>query len=109
VNAESVGAAASSFAERGIQAVTALMPAPTDTEFFDRAGMQGTKLREQTSKDDPAEVAPEGFEALVAGKDHVIAGAAKNKAQAAAGRSCWETKKAAVQTRQTEPGSGQQG
>jgi short-subunit dehydrogenase len=94
VNAESVGAAASSFAERGIQAVTALMPAPTDTEFFDRAGMQGTKLREQTAKDDPAEVAREGFEALVAGKDYVIAGSAKNKAQAAAGRVLPETKKA---------------
>jgi short-subunit dehydrogenase len=35
--------------------VTALMPGPTDTEFFDRAGMQGTKLREKTAKDDPAE------------------------------------------------------
>ena len=86
--------------------VTALMPGPTDTEFFDRAGMQGTKLREQTAKDDPAEVAREGFEALMAGKDHVIAGSAKNKAQAAAGRVLPETKKAAVQARETEPGSG---
>lgn len=86
--------------------VTALMPGPTDTEFFDRAGMQGTKLREQTAKDDPAEVAREGFEALMGGKDHVIAGSAKNKAQAAAGRVLPETKKAAVQARETEPGSG---
>ena len=76
--------------------VTALMPGPTDTEFFDRAGMQGTKLREQTAKDDPAEVAREGFEALMAGKDHVIAGSAKNKVQAAAGRVMPETKKAAL-------------
>jgi len=36
------------------------MPGPTDTEFFDLADMQGTKLREQTAKDDPAEVAREG-------------------------------------------------
>lgn len=86
--------------------VTALMPGPTDTEFFDRAGMQGTKLREQTSKDDPAQVAREGFEALMAGKDHVIAGSAKNKAQAAAGRVLPETAKAKVQAQQTEPGSG---
>ena len=86
--------------------VTALMPGPTDTEFFDRAGMQGTKLREQTAKDDPAEVAREGFEALMGGKDHVIAGSAKNKAQAAAGRVLPETKKAAVHARETEPGSG---
>src|SRR3989440_594908 len=65
--------------------VTALMPGPTDTEFFDRAGMQGTKLREDVSKDDPAEVAREGFEALLAGQDHVVAGSMKNKVQAAAG------------------------
>jgi short-subunit dehydrogenase len=86
--------------------VTALMPGPTDTEFFDRAGMQGTRLREQTAKDDPAEVARAGFEALMAGKDHVIAGSAKNKAQAAADRLLPETAKAKMQASQTEPGSG---
>ena len=88
--------------------VTALLPGPTDTEFFDRAGMQGTKLREQTAKDDPAEVAREGFDALMAGKDRVIAGSMKNKVQAAAGRVLPETAKAKVQAQQTEPGSGQQ-
>jgi short-subunit dehydrogenase len=76
--------------------VTALMPGPTDTMFFDRAGMQGTRLREQTSKDDLAEVARAGFEALMAGKDHVVAGSAKNKVQAAAGRLLPETAKAKV-------------
>jgi short-subunit dehydrogenase len=82
------------------------LPGPTDTEFFDRAGMQGTKLREETATDDPAEVAREGFEALMAGKDHVVAGSMKNKAQVAAGRIMPETAKAATQARQTEPGSG---
>jgi len=86
--------------------VTALMPGPTDTEFFDRAGMQGTKVTE-AAKDDPAQVAREGYEALLAGKDHVVAGAMKNKAQAAAGRLMSETAKAAMQARQTEPHSGQ--
>lgn len=33
--------------------VTALIPGPTDTEFFERAGMHDTKLMDQTSKDDP--------------------------------------------------------
>ena len=89
--------------------VTALMPGPTDTEFFDRAGMQGTRLREKISKDDPAEVAREGFEALMAGKDHVVAGSMKNKAQAASGRVMPEAAKAAMQARQTEPGGGQPG
>jgi uncharacterized protein len=87
--------------------VTALMPGPTDTEFFDRAGMQGTKLREDISKDDPAEVAQEGFEAMLAGQDHVVAGSMKNKMQAASGRVLPETAKAATQARMTAPGSGQ--
>jgi short-subunit dehydrogenase len=88
--------------------VTMLMPGPTDTEFFDRAGMEGTKLREQTAKDDPAEVARQGFVALMAGKDHVVAGSLKNKVQAAASRVLPETAKAKVQAQQTEPGSGGQ-
>jgi hypothetical protein len=35
-----------------------------------------------TEKDDPAEVAKSGFEALMAGDDHVVAGSFKNKVQA---------------------------
>ncbi|MBV9950755.1 MAG: SDR family NAD(P)-dependent oxidoreductase [Acidimicrobiia bacterium] len=61
--------------------VTALMPGPTDTEFFERADMEDTKLG-QSKKDDPVEVAREGFEALMAGDDHVVAGSFKNKVQA---------------------------
>ena len=45
----------------------------------------------------------------MAGKDHVVAGSAKNRAQVAAGRVMPETVKAATQDRQTEPGSGQPG
>jgi len=61
--------------------VTALMPGPTNTEFFRRADMEDTKVG-QSEKDDPAQVAHEGFEALGAGKDHVIAGSFKNTVQA---------------------------
>lgn len=61
--------------------VTALMPGPTETEFFHRADMEDTKVG-AGEKDDPAEVAREGYEALMAGKDHVIAGSFKNKLQA---------------------------
>jgi short-subunit dehydrogenase len=64
--------------------VTALMPGATETNFFHRAGADDTKLG-TSEKDDPAEVAKEGFEALMAGKDHVVAGSLKNKFQAAAG------------------------
>jgi short-subunit dehydrogenase len=43
--------------------------------------MQDTKVG-QSEKDDPAEVAREGFQAMMEGKDHVIAGSFKNKVQA---------------------------
>jgi uncharacterized protein len=62
--------------------VTALMPGPTDTKFFDRAGMQGTKV-DESPKDDPVDVARDGIEAMMAGKDHIVAGSAKNKLQSA--------------------------
>ena len=47
--------------------VTALMPGPTDTEFFETADMLDTKVGAD-DKDDPAEVARDGFEAMMAGK-----------------------------------------
>jgi hypothetical protein len=73
--------------------VTALQPGPTDADFFERAGMEDTKIAE-ASKDDPAEVARDGFEALMAGKDHVIAGSGKNKAQVAGAKpQRWRGKK----------------
>jgi hypothetical protein len=48
-------------------------------------------------------VAREDFEALLAGKDHVAAGAAKNKAQAAAGQIMSEPAEARTQGAQAEP------
>ncbi|MEU6814534.1 SDR family NAD(P)-dependent oxidoreductase [Streptomyces sp. NPDC046860] len=55
--------------------LTALMPGPTETDFFHRADMDDTQLGRQ-EKDDPAEVAREGLDALFEGKDKVIAGSA---------------------------------
>jgi len=53
--------------------VTCLMPAGTETEFFERAGMQDTKLG-QSDKADPADVAKAGFKAMMAGEDQVVPG-----------------------------------
>jgi uncharacterized protein len=86
--------------------VTALQPGPTDTEFFDRAGMQDTKAA-NADKDDPAQVAREGFAAMMAGKDHAVVGSRKNKAQAAAGRVLPETTSAAMHAAQTRPRQGE--
>ncbi|MEN3362629.1 MAG: uncharacterized protein V7637_6611 [Mycobacteriales bacterium] len=88
--------------------VTALLPGPTDTNFFDRAGLQDTKLG-QSKKDDPAEVAKDGIDALLAGKDHVVAGSAKNKAQVAASNVLPAKAAAAVHRKMSEPGSGGSG
>ena len=58
--------------EHGVT-VTALEPGPVETNFFDRAGMQDTKAG-QGKKSDPADVAKTAYEALMAGKDHVLPG-----------------------------------
>lgn len=58
--------------EHGIT-VTALEPGPVETAFFDRAGMEDTKAG-QGKKADPADVAKAAYEALMAGKDHVLPG-----------------------------------
>jgi uncharacterized protein len=60
--------------------VTALQPAPTDTNFFERAEMMETRV---AVEDDPAEVARQGFEALMAGEHRVVAGSVRNKVQSA--------------------------
>jgi short-subunit dehydrogenase len=84
--------------------VTALMPGPTDTDFFERADMRDTPVG-QDKKDDPADVAKDGFEALMAGKDHVVAGSRKNSVQTTAGKLLSEPAKAAMQAKMTEPES----
>lgn len=84
--------------------VTALMPGATETNFFHRAGMDDTKVG-ASEKDDPAEVAREGFEAMMAGKDHVVAGSFKNKVQAAAGHGLPDPMVAEMHRKQSEPGS----
>ncbi len=86
--------------------VTVLMPGATETNFFHRAGMEDTKLG-QSEKDDPADVAREGFEAMIAGKDHVVAGSFRNKVESVAGHILPDTVMAGMHRKQTEPGSGE--
>jgi short-subunit dehydrogenase len=86
--------------------VTALMPGPTDTDFFERADMQDTKLGASDSKDDPAKVAAQGFEALMKEKDHVVAGSVKNKVMAGTAKVTPEATKAQMHRAMSKPGSG---
>jgi len=75
--------------------VTALMPGPTDTDFFDRAGLDGAVV-DSMSKDDPADVARDGIDALMDGEDHIVAHSWRNKAQAALLKGMPEPAKAAT-------------
>jgi short-subunit dehydrogenase len=86
--------------------VTALQPGATDTEFFERAEMENTKVA-QGKKDDPADVAKKGFDAMMAGKDKVIAASMKSKLEGLAGEILPEPTKAKMQGGQTRPGSGE--
>lgn len=85
--------------------VTALQPGATDTRFFARAGMLDTKAN-TGKKDDPAEVARQGVEAVLKGKDSVVAGSLKNKLQTAAARLMPETVQARTHAKQVKPGTG---
>jgi len=61
--------------------VTCLMPGATETEFFARANMLDTKVG-AGEKDDPADVARIGFDAMMNGEGDVVSGW-KNKLQSA--------------------------
>jgi short-subunit dehydrogenase len=84
--------------------VTSLMPGPTDTEFFERADMLDTRVG-AGDKDDPAQVAKQGFDALMKGADRVVAGGAKTKVMAAAAKVTPDSMKAAQHRKMAEPGS----
>jgi uncharacterized protein len=84
--------------------VTSLMPGPTETDFFERADMLDTKVG-ASEKDDPAEVARQGYEALMADKEQVVAGSVMNRVQVAAGRVLPDRLKAELNKGQAEPGS----
>jgi short-subunit dehydrogenase len=87
--------------------VTSLMPGPTETEFFERANLEGTALGETNMKDDAAKVAKQGFEGLMAGKQQVVAGNVMNKVQARAGRLVPDALKAKAHEQLAKPGSGE--
>jgi uncharacterized protein len=53
--------------------VTCLMPGATETDFFERADMLDTKIG-QSKKDDPADVAQIGFDAMMRGDGDVVSG-----------------------------------
>jgi short-subunit dehydrogenase len=87
--------------------VTSLMPGPTETEFFERADMLDTKIGASDTKDDPADVARQGFEALMAGEERAVASSLSTKLQARGSRFIPDSAKAELHRRMAEPGSAQ--
>jgi Short-chain dehydrogenases of various substrate specificities len=61
--------------------ITALQPGATNTDFFNKADMLDSKILD-TQLSDPAQVARDGYEALMKGDDKVVSGF-KNKAMVA--------------------------
>jgi uncharacterized protein len=84
--------------------VTCLMPGATETEFFARADMLDTKVGQQ-EKDDPAEVAKAGFEAMMRGEGDVVTGW-KNKLQTTFANVTPSDMLAERHRKIAEPGSG---
>ncbi|OBK18622.1 SDR family NAD(P)-dependent oxidoreductase [Mycobacterium asiaticum] len=76
--------------------VTALMPGPTDTNFFRRAGLANSRMGRMNSKDDPAEVARQGFDALMRGDRKVVAESLMTKAMGLGNRLLPDSVKAAA-------------
>lgn len=84
--------------------VTALQPGPTDTDFFHRAGLDdtevGTKGKQQSQPDD---VAKEGIEALLSGKDHVYSHSVTTKLEGMTANLVPGAVKGAMHEKQTKP------
>jgi uncharacterized protein len=82
--------------------LTSLMPGPTETEFFERADMLDTKVG-QSKKDDPAQVAKQGFPALLDGDAKLVAGSLQTKAQGLANKVLPDSLKATAHRQMAEP------
>jgi uncharacterized protein len=88
--------------------VTALKPGATDTEFFRRADMEDTKLGSKGKEsNDPADVAKQGFDALMAGEQEVFAESMSTKAAGVLGRFMPDSVKASQHEKMAKHGSGE--
>jgi len=62
--------------------ITALLPGATGTDFFNKAGANDTTVAEIASETDPADVAQDGYDALMRGDVKIVSGM-MNKIQTA--------------------------
>ncbi len=85
--------------------VTCLMPGATETRFFERAGMEDTAIG-QSDKDDAAEVARAGFDAMMENEGDIVTGW-KNKMQSTLANVTPSGILAEQHARMAAPGSGE--
>ena len=85
--------------------VTALMPGPTDTNFFERAHAEDSKILDEKLTD-PADVAKAGYAALMKGEDRVIV-PLKYKIQTAMNQAVPDKMVAKTSLKKHEPRSGE--
>ena len=85
--------------------VTCLKPGATETEFFRRADMEDTKVG-TAKKDDAADVARTGYDAMMKGERSVVYGL-KNKLQVAGAKVLGGGAAAEMHRGMAEPGSGE--
>ncbi|MDB5061707.1 MAG: oxidoreductase [Mucilaginibacter sp.] len=83
--------------------ITALLPGVTDTDFFKKAGMLESKaVQDKQTMANPADVAKDGYDALMADEDKVVSGF-KNKVQVAMGNMTPDTTLAHMVNEQQKP------
>lgn len=84
--------------------VTCLMPGATDTEIFERGDMEDTALA-SSSMSDPADVAKDGYEAMMRGEGDIVSGWS-NKLMTAAASVTPAAMLAEAHGKLAKPGSG---
>ncbi len=82
--------------------VTALLPGATDTDFFNKSGGENAKVVQDGNLADPADVARDGYDALMSGDTKIISGV-MNKMNAAMGNLLPDEVIAAQSRKQNEP------
>ncbi len=84
--------------------LTNLMPGPVETEFFARGDMLDTSVGADPKKSNPADVAKDGWEAVMSGKAAIVSGW-KNKLQSAVANVTPNAVLAEQHRKMAEPGS----
>jgi uncharacterized protein len=82
--------------------MTVLMPGATDTDFFHKAGAERSKVYAESKLANPADVALDGYEALMSGQSSIVSGF-KNKLNSVVADLSPHTLNAAMARAKTEP------